>query len=164
MVFCCWLFRAVLMQSGNSITRDRDELNWVKWLIIIIINGGILSPDRFPPLSSRTKTHHGGNLSWWEYAVRPRWWGWWWGWWDIQYGQSWPIMLRYLKLFVVQCAGRQTRSLAGICGTTCFSHGLTNRSHWNTKRCQNIKTYANTNRSHRNTNGCQNTQKYKRVF
>ena len=34
----------------------------------IITYGGILSPDRFPPLSSRTKTHHGGNLSWWEYA------------------------------------------------------------------------------------------------
>ena len=64
---------AVSMQPGNSITRDRDELNWVKWLIIIIINGGILSPDRFPPLSSRTKTHHGGNLSWWEYAGRPFW-------------------------------------------------------------------------------------------
>ena len=62
MVFWRWLFRAVLMQSGNSITRDRDELNWVKWLIIIIINGGIFSPDRFPPLSSRTKTHHGGNM------------------------------------------------------------------------------------------------------
>ena len=24
--------------------------------------------DRFPPSSSRTKTHHGGNLSWWECA------------------------------------------------------------------------------------------------
>ena len=34
----------------------------------IITYGGNLSPDRFPPYSSRTKTHHGGNLSWWEYA------------------------------------------------------------------------------------------------
>ena len=34
----------------------------------IITYGGILSPDRFPPLSSRTKTHHGGNMSWWEFA------------------------------------------------------------------------------------------------
>ena len=34
----------------------------------IITYGGNLSPDRFPPLSSRTKTHQGGNLSWWEYA------------------------------------------------------------------------------------------------
>ena len=71
MVFWRGVFRAVSMQSGNSITKDRDKLKWVKCLIIIIINGGILSPDIFPPLSSQTKTHHGGNLSWWEYAGRP---------------------------------------------------------------------------------------------
>ena len=69
-----------------------DELNWVKWLIIIIINGGILSPDRFPPLSLRTKTHHGGNLPWWEYAGRPSswsWWSWWpWGSWPGQTGKA----------------------------------------------------------------------------
>ena len=27
--------------------------------------------DRFPPSSSRTKSHHGGNLSWWECAGEP---------------------------------------------------------------------------------------------
>ena len=70
--FCSMVYlrRVELSQMINN-HHQWDELNWVKWLIIIIINGGILSPDRFPPLSSRTKTHHGGNLSWWEYAGRP---------------------------------------------------------------------------------------------
>ena len=27
--------------------------------------------DRFPPSSSRTDSHHGGNLSWWEFASGP---------------------------------------------------------------------------------------------
>ena len=65
-----YLRRVELSQMINN-HHQWDELNWVKWLIIIIINGGILSPDRLPPLSSQTKTHHGGNLSWWEYAGRP---------------------------------------------------------------------------------------------
>ena len=94
MVFWRWLVRAVLMQSGNSITRDLDKLNWVKWSIIIIINGGILSPDRFPPLSSRTKTHHGGNLSWWEYAGRPK---------IRSFGppaaKLWPNIFQYISIY-----------------------------------------------------------------
>ena len=35
--------------------------------------------DTLPPLSLVTYSHHGGILSWWEYAVMP-WWSWWWSW------------------------------------------------------------------------------------
>ena len=39
--------------------------------------------DTFPPLSLLTYSHHGGILSWWEFAGKPWWWRRWWsaGWW-----------------------------------------------------------------------------------
>ena len=91
-----------------------------------------------------------------------RWWWWRWGWWDIQAMTS--ILANNVEISkTLCCAEGQTRSLAGICGTTCCSHGLTNRSHRNTNKCQNTNTntYANTNRSYKNANMY---QKHKQVF
>ena len=62
------------------------------------------------------------------------------------------------------CAEGQTRSLAGICGTTCCSHGLTNRSHRNTNKCQNTNTYATQTGLTKTQTCIKNTHKHKQVF
>ena len=56
--YICLLFRALFLRQGNC----------VKTLHVSGADGGY---QCFYNVFSRTKTHHGGNLSWWEYAGRP---------------------------------------------------------------------------------------------
>ena len=92
-----------------------------------------------------------------------RWWWWRWGWWDIQAMTS--ILANNVEISkTLCCAEGQTRSLAGICGTTCCSHGLTNRSHRNTNKCQNTNTYATQTGLTKTQTCIKNTHKHKQVF
>ena len=56
--YICLLFRALFLRQGNC----------VKTLHVSGADGGY---QCFYNVFSRTKTHHGGNMSWWEYAGRP---------------------------------------------------------------------------------------------
>ena len=55
-----------------------DQLIHQPNFIIIVIIWWDFVTGIFPPYSLLTNSHHGGFLSWWEFAVRPWWWWWWW--------------------------------------------------------------------------------------